>query len=137
MSKLPIRAGVFALLALVVIAIVSAIVLLMVVGLPDPKAGAASFTAEAAQVATKVDMGVGAVVMLALGWLTARPFFGRDAFLAAVLFAIFYMLFDMAVVAAIGRTSALDVNAVLTTYAVKAGAALVGGALAARRSATA
>lgn len=137
MSKLPIRAGVFALLALVLIGILSAIVLLIVVGMPDPKAGAASFTAQAAQVATEVDMGVGAAVMLAFGWLTARPFFGRDAFLAAVLFAIFYMLFDMAVVAVLGRTGALDVNAVLTTYAVKSGAALVGGALAARRRAAA
>lgn len=132
MSRLPVRAGVFALVALVLIGVVSAIILLVAVGLPDPQGGTAAFTAAAARIATRVDLIVGAIVMLGLGWVVARPFAGRDAMLAAGLFAGFYLLFDIGVVAAMGRAGAMNLNAVLLTYAVKAGAALLGGALAAR-----
>lgn len=137
MSRLPIRAALFALLALILIGVVSAAVLLAMVGLPDPKGGAAAFTASAARIATRVDLVVGAVVMLGFGWLSARPFAGRDAMLAAGAFAGFYLLFDMAVVALMGRAGALNLGAVLLTYAVKAGAALIGGLLASRGRATA
>lgn len=137
MSRLPVRAAVFALVALIAIALLSAVALVAVVGLPDPKAGANAFAAAAAPIAAKVDMAIGAVVMLALGFLTARPFAGRDALLAGSLLAAFYILFDIGVIVALGRTGALDLAAVLTTYAVKAAAAVIGGFLASRRHAPA
>jgi hypothetical protein len=139
MSRLPIRAALFALLALVLTGVLSAIALLIVVGVPDPKAGAAAsdFVAQAAPMARTVDMIVGAVVMLLLGWLAARPFAGRDALLAGALVAIFYLVLDFAVIAFSGGLPTIDYGAVLTSHAVKIAAALLGGAIASRSGAPA
>jgi hypothetical protein len=136
MSRLPIRAAVFALLALVAIGLISAVALLIIVGLPDPGTGTAGFTTAAAGVAQRVDLVVGAIVMLFLGWLTARPFVGRQALIAAAVFAALYLVIDMVVVALIGRSGPFNA-ATLLPYGTKLVAALLGGLLASRRRAAA
>lgn len=132
-KRLP-RALGFALLALVAIAVASAGVLLAVVGLPDPKAGAAAFQAQAVAVAPVVDLAVGGLVMILFGWLVARPFAGREAAATAGLMGLAYIAFDLLTVAALGRIGTLAIGSALLAYAVKLGGAMIGGAIAGRRA---
>lgn len=131
------RALGFALLALIVIAVLSAGVLLAIVGLPDPKAGTSGFQARAVAVAPTVDLVVGGLVMILFGWLVARPFAGREAAAAAGLMGLAYIVFDLLAVAALGRIGTLAIGGALLAYAVKLGGAMIGGAIAGRTPAAA
>jgi hypothetical protein len=137
MGKLLPRALGFALLALLVIAIVSAVTLVALVGVPDPRAGTAGFMAQAVAVAPTIDLVVGALVMLGIGWSVARPFVGREALAAAALMAVCYVAIDLATVVLLGRIGNLVLTSALLAWAVKIVAALVGGWLAGRKAAAA
>lgn len=137
MGKIVLRATGFALLALVVIALLSALALLALVGLPDAGEGVGAFQQRAVALALPVDLVVGGLVMLGCGWLAGRPFAGRTAIIAGGATGILYLALDLLVIAVVGQAATLRLGAVLLGYSVKLGAALVGGALAARRSAAA
>lgn len=135
MGKIVLRASGFALVGLVAIATISALALLALVGVPDAADRVAAFQQQAAALALPVDLVVGGLVMLGCGWLAARPFAGRTAFVAAAATGILYLALDLIVIAIVGQAGRLDLSSVLFAYAVKLGAALIGGALAARRPA--
>lgn len=130
------RAIVFAVLALVVTAIVSAVVLIAMVGLPGSRDAAAEFQRQAIAQAVWVDLIVGGIVLLIAGWLAASPFAYRAALLAGTMTGLAYVLADLAIVFLFGNADRLDLNATGVSYAVKVAAAALGGWLAGRRATT-
>jgi hypothetical protein len=126
------RAILFALLALIVSAIISAIVLVILVGLPGSREAAAEFQQQAIARAVAVDMAVGAVVMLAAGWLAARPFAGRTAILTGLMTGLAFILADLAIVLLFGNAERLSMNVTGLSYLIKTAAATAGGYLAGR-----
>jgi hypothetical protein len=128
------RAILFAVLALIVSAVASAIVLVFLVGLPGSRDAAAEFQRQAIAQAVQVDLVVGGVVLLAAGWLAARPFAGRAAMLAGLMTGLAYVLADLAIVFLFGNADRLDLNATGLSYAVKVAAATIGGWIAGRRT---
>jgi hypothetical protein len=134
MTKPLTRAIVFAVLAIVVSAVASAVVLLALVGVPGSRDAAAEFQRQAIERAVQVDLIVGGVVLLLAGWLAARPFAGRAAVMAGLMTGLAYVLADLAIVFLFGNADRLDLNATGLSYAVKVGAATLGGLLAGRRA---
>lgn len=128
------RATLFAVIALIVTAIVSAIVLVFLVGLPGSREAAAEFQRQAIAEAVKVDLIVGGIVLLAAGWFAARPFAGRAALLTGLMTGLAYVLADLAIVFMFGNADRLDLNATGLSYAVKIAAATLGGLIAGRRA---
>lgn len=128
------RAILFAVLALIVSAIASAIVLIMLVGLPGSREAAAEFQRQAIARAVQVDLVVGGVVCLIAGWLAARPFAGRAAVMTGLMTGLAYVLADLAIVFAFGNADRLDLGTTGLSYAIKIGAALLGGLLGSRRT---
>jgi len=137
MGKLLPRAILFALLALLLIAGLAVVVLIAVIGLPDPRTGMGGFQQQAVAVAPTVDLAVGFLVMLLLGWLVGRPFVGRQAASAAGLMALLYILLDLAAIALLGNLGTQAFDKVALAYAVKIAGALIGGAIAGRSGAAA
>ena len=127
------RAILFAIAALIVSAILSAIVLMFIVGMPGSREAAAEFQRQAIAQAVQVDLIVGGLICLAAGWLAARPFRGREAVLTGLLVGLLFILLDLAVVFLFGNADRLDLNATGLSYAVKVAAATLGGWLASRR----
>lgn len=127
------RAILFAVLALVVSAIASAIVLLILVGFPGARDAAAEFQREAIERAVGVDLVVGGIVALAAGWLAARPFRGREAIVTGLMAGLLFILIDLAIVFLFGNADRLDLSATGLSYAVKVAASALGGLLAGRR----
>lgn len=128
------RAIVFAIVALIVAAIASAVVLIMLVGVPGSREAAAEFQRQAIAQAVQVDLIVGGLVSLLAGWLAARPFAGRAAVLTGLMTGLAFVLIDLAIVFLVGNADRLDLNAMALSYAVKVAAATLGGLLAGRRA---
>jgi hypothetical protein len=126
------RAIAFALLALIAWALLSMIASAVVVGLPVRGEELSAYQARLAGHAATIDLIVGVLVMLLFGWLTARPFSGRDSLAAASLFAITYIALEFGFAYLFSGGNGLDVQASLRTYAFKIVAALIGGWLAGR-----
>lgn len=133
MTKPFTRALVFAALALIVSAILSAIVLLFLVGLPGTRDAAAEFQRNAIARAVEVDLIVGGIVALGAGFLAGRPFRGRDAVAAGALTGLLFILIDLAVVFIAGNAERLDYAMMAASYADKFAAATLGGWLASKR----
>lgn len=128
------RAVLFAVIALIVSAIASATVLIILVGLPGSRDAAAEFQRQAIAQAVQVDLIVGGVVLLIAGWLAARPFAGRAALMTGLMTGLAYVLADLAIVFLFGNADRLDLNTAGLSYAVKIGAATLGGVIAGRRA---
>ena len=129
------RAIPFALLALIVSAILSAIVLLFLVGVPGSRDAAAEFQRQAISRAVGVDLIVGGLVALAAGWLAARPFRGREATVTGLLTGLLLILIDLAVVLLFGNSERLNLTTMAASYADKLAAATLGGFFAGRSAA--
>lgn len=132
MTKPFTRALVFAILALIVSAILSAIVLLILVGVPGSRDAAAEFQRNAIARAVEVDLIVGGLVALAAGFLAGRPFTGRAAIAAGVLTGLLFILADLVVVFLVGNAERLDLGSMAASYADKLAAATLGGWFASR-----
>ena len=137
MGKLLPRAALFALLALVLIAGLAVIVLIAIVGVPDPRTGMGGFQQQAVAIAPTVDLVVGFIVMLLVGWLVGRPFAGRVASAAAGLMVLVYIVLDLSAIAMLGNLGTQQLDKVALAYAVKIAGALIGGAIAGRSGAAA
>lgn len=133
MTKPMTRALAFAMLAVIVSAVLSAIVLVMLVGLPGSREAAAEFQRNAIARAVEVDLIVGGLVALAAGYLAGRPFRGRDALAAGLLTGLAFILIDLAIVFLVGNAERLDLASMAASYADKLAAATLGGWLAGRR----
>lgn len=127
------RAILFAVLALLAWAGISMIASIIIVGLPAQGESISAYQARLATPGLAVDLAVGAIVMLVFGWLAARPFRGRDAILAALLFAAVYVLVEYGFAWLFSDPSQIDLLASVRAYAVKIAAALLGGWWAGRR----
>lgn len=127
-----VRAVAFAVLAVVLLAVLSVIVFLVVLGAPAGANAFATFQAEAARMAPKVDLILGGLIMLVCGWLAARPFTGGAALRAALLMALAYIAIDVLIVVVFGDVSAMGISVTGIPYAVKIVAALIGGFVASR-----
>lgn len=132
-----VRAALFAVLSLILLAVLSVVVFLFAIGMPDGPGGLAAFQAQAAQMAPTVDLIVGALVMLLCGWLAARPFAGREALKTGALVGIVYILLDVAIVLLFGDVSQMSIGTTGLSYVVKVAAAVIGGWLAGRTPAAA
>jgi hypothetical protein len=128
------RALIFAVLALIAWAILSTVVSLIAVGLPQPGESVPAFQERVQGPAGQIDLIVGAVVMLTFGWLAARPFSGQTTIRTALLLAVFYIVIEFAATYLLTGARSIDVVQSALAYGVKAAAALVGGWLASRRS---
>lgn len=126
------RALVFALLALLAWLIASTVVVLALSGLPQQGQNMAEYQANALGAAGRVDMIVGAIVMLIFGWLVARPFSQREALKVAGLFVLIYIAIEVGSAVLLMGTRPVDLSGSLAAYALKAGAGLLGGYLAGR-----
>lgn len=127
-----VRAVAFAVLAMILLAVLSVILFLVVLGAPGGPNALATFQAEAARMAPKVDLILGGLIMLACGWLAARPFTGAAALRTALFMAIAYIAIDALIVVLFGGTSAMSIDTTGLSYAVKTVAALIGGFVASR-----
>jgi hypothetical protein len=125
------RAVAFAILSVLLMAVGSVIALIVMVGAPI-SGDVATFQHEAASRAATVDLIVGPLVMLLTGWLTARPFTGRDALSAAGLMVIVYIVIDLAIVFLFGDPGQIALETTGLSYVVKIAGALIGGWLASR-----
>ncbi|MBS0504289.1 MAG: hypothetical protein JSS55_10910 [Proteobacteria bacterium] len=130
-----IRAAAFAVLAMILLAVLSVVVFLFLIGMPKDANALAAFQAEAAARAPMVDLILGGLIMLGCGWLAARPS-GSDALQVAALMALFYIVIDVAIILMFGDVTAMAVGTTGLSYAVKTVAALIGGFLASRTPAT-
>ena len=127
-----VRAALFAVLSLILLAVLSVVVFLFAIGMPNGPGGLAAFQAQAAQMAPTVDLIVGAIVLLLCGWLAARPFAGREALKTGALVGIVYILLDVAIVLLFGDVSQMSIGTTGLSYVVKVAAAVIGGWLAGR-----
>lgn len=127
-----IRAAAFAVLAMILLAVLSVVVFLFLIGMPKDANALAAFQAEAAARAPMVDLILGGLIMLGCGWLAARPYAGNDALQIAALMALFYIVIDVAIILMFGDVTAMAVGTTGLSYAVKTVAALIGGFLASR-----
>ena len=127
-----IRAALFAVLSLILLAVLSAVAMLFLVGMPKGPAGMAEFQAQAAAIAPRLDLILGFFVLLLCAWLAARPFAGRDAVQAAALVALVYIVLDAAIVLLFGDVRQMKIETTGLSYAVKIAGALIGGWLASR-----
>jgi glucan phosphoethanolaminetransferase (alkaline phosphatase superfamily) len=132
MTKPLSRAIPFAILALIVSAIVSAIVLIFLVGVPGSRDAAAEFQRQAISRAVGVDLIVGGLVALVGGWLAARPFRGRRATMTGLMTGLVLILLDLAIVLLFGNSERLNLATMAASYADKLAAATLGGFLASR-----
>ena len=132
MTKPLSRAIPFAILALIVSAILSAIVLLIMVGVPGSRDAAAEFQRQAISRAIGVDLIVGGLVALAAGWLAARPFRGREATMTGLMTGLVLILLDLAILLLFGNAERLNLATMAASYADKLAAATLGGFLAGR-----
>jgi hypothetical protein len=132
MTKPLSRAIPFAILALIVSAILSAIVLLIMVGVPGSRDAAAEFQRQAISRAVGVDLIVGGLVALAAGWLAARPFRGREATMTGLMTGLVLILLDLAILLLFGNAERLNLATMAASYADKLAAATLGGFLASR-----
>lgn len=132
MNKPFIRAALFAVLSLILLAVASAVAMLFLVGLPKGPGGMAEFQAQAAEIAPRLDLILGSLVLLLCGWLAARPFAGRDAIQTAALVALVYIVLDVAIVLLFGDVAQMKIETTGLSYAVKIAGALIGGWLASR-----
>jgi hypothetical protein len=126
------RAILFGILALIVWAIASAVISLVLVGLPGARDAAAEFQRNAIQQATTVDLFVGPIVLLVFGWLAARPFTGKLAIGVSLLTALVLVLADLLLAIVFGNAERLDLNATALSYALKIAGGVAGGLLASR-----
>lgn len=131
------RAFVFALLALVTWAVLSAVASAIFAGLPQQGENLGSYNQRIAPTVTTIDLIVGGLVLFGFGWLIGRRYPGRDAVRAALLLAVFYILVEFVAAYLFAGGNRLDVQASLVAYADKLAAALLGGWLGGRRSAPA
>ena len=134
MTRLLPRALLFAVLAIVVAALLSAIVLLVLVGMPRAGEGTAEFQRAAVARAVEVDLIVGGIVALSAGFLAGRGFSGRDSVLAGALTGLLFILIDLGVVLFARSADQIDWIAMAVSYADKLAAATLGGWLGSRRS---
>lgn len=132
-----IRAAAFAVLSLILLAVLSTIVFLFLIGMPKGAGGLAEFQSQATAMAPKVDLVLGGLVMLLCGWLAARPFAGNDALKTAALVAVVYIVLDAAIVLMFGDMRQMRVETTGLSYAVKTVGALIGGWIAGRTPAAA
>ena len=131
------RAAAFAIVSIILLAVLSTIGFLFLIGIPKGPDAMASFQAQAAQMAPRVDLVLGVLVLLLCGWLAARPFAGRAALKTAALVAIVYIALDIAIVLLFGDTRQMRIETTGLSYAVKTVAALIGGWIASRTPAAA
>lgn len=132
MNQILVRAALFAVLSLILLAVLSVVAFLFLIGMPSGPGGLADFQAQAAQMAPRVDLIVGAIVMLMCGWLAARPFAGHDALKAGLMVGIVYILLDVLIVFLFGDVQQMGIGTTGVSYAVKLAAAAIGGLLAGR-----
>ena len=130
-----VRAVLFAILSLILLAALSVVVFIFLIGMPAGPGGMAAFQAQAAQMAPTVDLVVGALVMLLCGWLAARPFAGRDALKTGALVGLAYILLDVGIVLLFGNVAQMSIGTTGLSYVVKVAAAVLGGLLAGRNGA--
>jgi hypothetical protein len=131
------RAIPFALLALILSALISAAVLLIMVGVPGSRDAAAEFQRQAITQAVTVDLVVGSLVLLLTGWLAARPLTGREAVAAGLMVGLVYILVDLAIVFLFGNADRLDLSVTGVSYVAKVAAGTLGGWIAGRGSSSA
>lgn len=127
-----VRAALFAVLAMILLAVLSVFVFLILIGMPKDANALASFQSEAVARAPMVDLVLGGIIMLVCGWLAARPFSGSDALQVAALMAVFYIVIDVGIVLLFGDVGAMAIGTTGLSYAVKTVAALIGGFVAGR-----
>lgn len=127
-----VRAALFAVLAMILLAVLSVFVFLFLIGMPKDANALASFQSEAALRAPMVDLVLGGLIMLACGWWAARPFAGGDALQVAALMAVVYIVIDVGIVLLFGDVVAMAIGTTGLSYAVKTVAALIGGFIAGR-----
>ena len=127
-----VRAAAFAVLAMILLAVLSVVVFLVALGMPGGANGLAVFQAEAAKMAPRVDLILGGLIMLGCGWLAARPFAGGAALRVAAIMAAVYIAIDVLIVVLFGDVQAMSVGTTGLSYAVKTVAALIGGFVAGR-----
>ncbi|MFD1610691.1 hypothetical protein ACFSCW_02625 [Sphingomonas tabacisoli] len=127
-----IRAAAFAVLSLILLAVLSVLVFLVMIGVPKGADAMASFQAQAAQMAPTVDLVLGGLILLVCGWLAARPFAGRDAIITAGTMAVLYIVLDVLIVLTVGDVRQMSFATTGLSYAVKVAGALIGGWLASR-----
>lgn len=132
MNQILVRAALFAVLSLILLAVLSVVVFLFLLGMPSGPGGMAAFQAQAAQMAPRVDLIVGGLVMLLCGWLAARPFADHDAVRAGLMVGIVYILLDILIVLLFGDVQQMTVGTTGLSYAVKLAAAAIGGWVAGR-----
>ncbi|HEV2569868.1 hypothetical protein [Sphingomonas sp.] len=137
MTKPLSRAILFAVLALIVSAILSAIVLLFLVGVPGSRDAAAEFQRQAISRAVGVDLIVGGLVALGAGWLAGRPFHGREATMTGLMTGLAFILLDLLIILLFGNADRLELATMAASYADKLAAATLGGFLAGRSPARA
>jgi hypothetical protein len=137
MTNLFVRAAAFAVLAMILLAVLSVVVFLVVLGMPGGANALATFQTEAAKMAPQVDLILGGLIMLGCGWLAGRAYAGGDALRVAALMAVIYIALDVAIVFVFGDVSAMAVGTTGLSYAVKTVAALIGGFVAGRTPAAA
>jgi hypothetical protein len=126
------RALVATLLALVGVAVLSLIAIIILVGFPGNPAELATFQVRAAPYTPQVDLIVGGIVLLACGWWAARPFSRLLALRAGLAVAVGYIVVELVIAVLRSGFGAIDWQPTLVSYAVKIGAALIGGWLASR-----
>lgn len=127
------RAFVFALLALVTWAVLSAVASAIFAGLPQQGESLGAYNLRIASTVGTIDLIVGGLVLFVFGWLIGRRYPGRDAVRAALLLAIFYIVVEFVAAYLFAGGNKLDLQASLVAYADKLAAALLGGCLGGRR----
>ena len=130
------RAFVYALLALLAWAVISAIASAIFAGLPQKGESLGAYNARISPIVTTIDLIVGGFVLFLFGWLIGRSYPGRDAIRAAALLAVFYIAVEFLAAYLFSGGNSLDVEASLVAYADKIAAALLGGWLGGRRPAS-
>lgn len=128
------RAAAFAVLSLILLAVLSTLLFFVLIGLPKGADAMASFQVQAALLAPRVDLVLGGLILLVCGWLAARPFGGRDAILTAATMALVYIALDVLIVLTFGDVRQMRLETTGLSYAVKTAGALIGGWLASRTS---
>jgi hypothetical protein len=126
------RAAAFAVLSMILLAALSAVAFFFLLGVPKGPGAAVEFQAEAARMAPTIDLVLGGLVLLVCAWLAARPFAGRDAIKTGLIVGVIYLIFDLIIIIVFGDVRQIALGTTGVSYAVKLGAALLGGALAAR-----
>ncbi|ODU20623.1 MAG: hypothetical protein ABS87_09775 [Sphingomonas sp. SCN 67-18] len=134
-AGLVVRAGLYAVAATVISALLTVAWVLTYAAAVNPGQSAAAYQAYAVEAAPTITLAIGVPLLLLAGWLIARGRDRRSGLIAALLIGIFFVLIDFVLLLGFSANQAIPWGPIGMSYAIKVGAAALGGLLGNSRAA--